>query len=221
MTTPQDNNPGNEPEVTPVAPIEPANTTAAPNPAKSTDWETSYKGLQVTYNKLFEDHRKDSNLLLEKGADIEKQKQEIDRLTKELEKATGNLSEKEKALLTKDSDLASKDKAHARLKLIATKFPSLIALEDQGLLPETPSIEDLEGKLTALHNAISQQIDAKAIAQINQVPPGTQKINNVPGPQSLDELQNRLTQLAGSKKPEDQAEYERLFKLMLDLDSKK
>lgn len=223
MPTPDDNNPGTVTEPVVSQPPQPAPPPVAPptptvtNPG-TTDWENSYKGLQKTYNVLFNDHEALKSKYEVLGAENEKNKQEIVRLTGELGTASTGLQTKDQELTKSKTEVESSKSQYQRLKLIAEKFPQLLIMEEQGLIPNM-ELKDLEPKLQAIANNISSSIDARARGSLQAAPPGSggSQNNNIPPVESVEDIFEKLQVLAGSKRPEDVAEYNRLYTLYQEL----
>lgn len=221
---PTTNNPGNP--AVPTDAVVPPVPTPAPAPVSTvatpgtTDWEASYKGLQGTYNKLFNDHKDleaKYNTLL---TDHEKIKQDAARAATELGTASTGLQTKDQEIAQHKTEIENQKAQYQRLKLIAQKFPNLIVMEEQGLIPAMKP-EELEPKLDALNKSILESIDNRAKASLQAAPPGpSSNNNNIPPVENEDEVYEKLTKLAGSKKPEDIAEYKRLDALYMQLKSK-
>ena len=208
--------------VTPPAP-EPSQTTeptTSNNPGSQTDWESKYKGLQATYNKLYSNH---SDITAKYNQAVEEKEnalQEVNRLKTELASASENLANKDKSIQDTQSSVETKAREYERLKLVATKYPNLINLELNGLIPDAKE-EELEQKLQVLNETIMKQVDAKAANTLSNTPPGsTQHSNNIPPLNDVNDVFARLNQLAGSKSAQDQAEYNNLFKIYQDLMNK-
>jgi len=215
-------NPGNAPVgnqpasvINPPVP-DPVTPPANPNPGTPQDWEAMYKGLQVTYNKLFNSNgelqTKHNNLNVEH----EQVKQELEKTKQDLVKATGLLTEKDKSLLEKQTTVDTTASDLKRVKLIAKKYPMLMEMEEQGLFAGLKP-EEAELKLQALQSSINTVIDNKAKTTYQNTPPSTTIANEMPPVLNADELYEKIKQLAGSKDPKDMAEYERLYNLYLEL----
>jgi chromosome segregation ATPase len=211
-------NPGNDP-VGSTPDKEVVSQTTPPaitNPGTSQDWESMYKGLQATYNKLF-----NANAELEKkhvtlNTEHEQIKQELAKTKEDLVKATGTLTEKDKTLLEKQSTVETKDVEVKRLKLIATKYPMLMEMEEQGFFANLKT-DELEPKFQALQTSINAAIDGKAKVTLQNTPPSASTTKDMPPVLNADELWAKITTLAGSKDPKILAEYERLYALYLEL----
>lgn len=223
MPTPDNNNPGTVTEPVVPQPSQPVPPPVAPptptvtNPG-TTDWENSYKGLQKTYNVLFNDHEALKSKYEVLGAENEKNKQEIARLTGELGTASTGLQTKDQELTKSKTEIESSKSQYQRLKLIAEKYPQLLIMEEQGLIPNM-ELKDLEPKLQAIANNISNSIDARARGSLQAAPPGSGGSQNkdIPPVESVEDIFEKLQTLAGSKRPEDVAEYNRLYTLYQEL----
>lgn len=220
MPDPIPNNPGTPAPEPKEPPAPPANPPASSNgnPGTTTDWETSYKGLQGTYNKLHTDHVALQDKYDKLVVENEKNKQEVIRITGELGTAQSGLQTKDQELSKHKTDLETKASEYQRLKLIAAKFPALLVMEEQGLIPAM-KLDELEPKLLAINESILKTMDSKARAALQAAPVGTppSSTNNIPPVESPDEIYNKLQKLAGSKIPEEQAEYQRLYGLYMQL----
>lgn len=207
---------GQEPTPAPQAPSQPPT-----DQSKSTDWETQYKGLQGTYNKLFSGNAELTNKYNVLVEEHERTKQELARFTGELEQSRASLQEKEKSILEKQNNVEVKTREYDRLKIVAAKYPMLIDLELGGLIPDLKP-DELEGKLQVLNETINRQIDAKMADALKNVPPGSTQLNSqVPPVNDIEGVYSRLNQLAGSRDPADQAEFQRLSDLYVELKNKK
>lgn len=216
-------NPGNdmgsgdgvEPQVTPVQ------QTNTQTPGSNSDWEGKYKGLQATYNKLYGNHTDITAKYNQAVEEKENALQEVNRLKAELANALENLTDKDKSIQDSQSSVEARTREYERLKLISTKYPGLVNLEINGLIPDIKQ-EELDTKLKILNDTIMEQIDAKATNTLKHTPPGsTQLSNNMPPMNDLDAIYAKLDQLAGQKTPEAQAEYDRLYATYLELTKKK
>ncbi len=193
----------------------------APNQGNSTDWEAQYKGLQGTYNKLFINQTDLQNKYNAEVEAHEKDKQELARVQGELSKLQATLGDKDKSLLETQTNVESKARQYERLKTIAQKYPMLINLELNGLIPDINQ-EELDTKLGILNETIMKQIDNQTMNVLKNTPPsGTKNSAQMPPVNDIDSVFERLNVLAGSKDPKDQAEYEKLFSVYIDLKNKK
>lgn len=188
---------------------------------KSTDWESQYKGLQGTYNKLFTGNADLTNKYAALVEEHEKTKQDLARVSTELSQSQVSLGEKEKSILEKQTSVEAKAREYDRLKTIAMKYPMLVNLELNGLIPDLKP-EELNDKLQILNDTIARQIDDRTADTLKNVPPGSTQFNNqIPPVNDIDSVYTRLNQLAGSRDPADQAEFQRLSDLYVDLKNKK
>lgn len=214
--------PENVPEVT-VTPVVTASPVSQPasDQGKSTDWEAQYKGLQGTYNKLYGNHNELQNKYNAEVEAHEKDKQELVRIQSELSKLQTALGDKDKSLLETQTNVESKARQYERLKTIAQRYPMLVNLELNGLIPDINQ-EELDSKLGILNETIMKQIDDQTASVLKNTPPtSTKNSAQMPPVNDIDGVFERLNSLAGSKDPKDQAEYEKLFNIYIELKNKK
>jgi len=209
---------GNPPVQTPPAVTPPVVPVTDVNPGSNPNWEQMYKGLQGTYNTLYTKNAELQTSFNTLNTEHERVKGDLVKAQNDLKTATDGLSAKDQTLLTKQSDVEKKDAELQRVRLIAEKFPSLMGMEIQGMLPVAATTEELQTKLTAFLDTMNKAIDSKAIVNLQNTPPGPVQINNnMPPVLSEDELYNKIQALAGSRIPEEKAEYERLYPLYIQM----
>lgn len=187
-------------------------------PAKGQDWESSYKGLQKTYDKL---HAEKTNVEVQ----LENVMGELEALKAELRKGKVDSDTLSQQLSSKDEEIQrlksleeSATKQASRTKLILREFGDLAKFEGEGLLPSAADEEDLRAKLTRFRETMGAEVGAKVEDKVKGAgPPPVQK----PEPPKLDrdDIYNQLTRLAGSFDPEDQQKYSTLMDQWLSMQS--
>lgn len=194
-----------------------------PKPAGSSqqvvDWEARYKGLQRTYDKLDKEHT------ALKGK-YDQQQEEHETALQESRKKLNEYDEFKKTFQALENDKSSLEKELAshraqvdRTKTIMAKFPDLAPFEAQGLLPEAPTIEELETKLENFRKAIGDSVDKSALDKLRGYTPPSASNNQPPATQSKEQVYAELTRLSGRRTPEQQARYEELLRIWDDLNN--
>lgn len=186
------------------------------NPQPVVDWEARYKGLQRTYDKLSKDYESLKGKYDQQQEEHEGALQESRKKLIEYDefKKTFQALENDKSNLEKE--LASHRAQVDRTKTIMAKFSDLAPFEAQGLLPEAPTIEELETKLEAFRKAIGDSVDKTALDKLRGYTPPSSGNNNPPAAQTKESVYAELTRLSGRRTPEQQARYEELLQIWDD-----
>lgn len=209
------------PQVPPSGTFSAGNQNPPTQQEKSTDWEQQYKGLQGTYNKLHANNADLAQKYTTLTEEHEKVKQDLVHAQSELSKLQASLGDKDKALSERQNDVDAKARQYERLKTVAAKYPMLVNLELNGLIPDVAP-ELLDEKLQVLNETIVKQIDSKASDTLKNTPPGsTQFTTQTPPVNDVESVYERLNLLAGSRDPKDQAEFEKLSQIYIELKNKK
>lgn len=181
-----------------------------PNPpAKTTDWEGAYKGLQRNYEKLqikLEKLQADYETLQEEheGSKVAAKKGETD-----LSALNGQLQSKDAEIQRLNALLAQKERGAGRMKLIMAEFSDLAPLEAEGLLPDAENDDVLREKLTKFMENLETKVGRKVAEKVKGAGPGSTAKKELPE-MDIDQIYNRMTRLAGTNNPQEQAEYEQL-----------
>lgn len=209
-----------ENENTPI----PGTTPPVTEPAKMTDWEAAYKGLQRELQKLqgtsttavtqLQGRVKELEAqIVSKDAEILKLQGEAATKDNFNKKLTGDL-ETEKATTAK---LLSQTK---RTKLILKEFPELAPFEASDILPSAESEEELKTKLKGFREVYRAQIAAAKVGEVAGTPPNILKTEVEPSSiDNEDLLWDKVTSLAGM--PGKEKEYEDYYKRWMELQKRK
>lgn len=209
--------PPNEDNPTPENDGNPAPQPGSGQPPKpASEWESSYKGLQKTYDKLFAEHQA---LVAKHESTIG----ELEALKADKRQGDSSVTSLRQELVSKDTEIErlkkeaqSSDKKANRSTLILRDFSDLAQFEGEGLLPDAETEDELKAKLTKFRETVGKTIDSgvdRKIKGAGPPPVGRQE----PPKLSSDEIYDRLVQLAGSQDPKDQAEYLQLHRQWIEL----
>jgi hypothetical protein len=181
-----------------------------------TNWESSYKGLQKTYDKLFAEHQ----ALV---ATHESTVGELEALKADKRQGDSNATSLHQQIVSKDTEIerltkevTANAKKAGRSALIIAEFSDLSSFEGEGLLPDAETDEELKTKLTKFRETIGKTVGTEVDKKIRGS--GPPPVGKQPPPTlDADEIYERLVALAGSQDPQELAEYQKLLKQWHDL----
>lgn len=182
--------------------------------------EAQYKGLQKTYNTLFESNkslRTEYEGLTAESLTLKNQLEALESDQGTFKGQFDKLQGEYGKLETKLGELESKS---ARTDLIIKDYPELLPFEAQGLLPtvEDSNPEALKAKLDAFKATMGDRITKELDEELEGAGPGNTGGGNAPEPKRAD-LLGKMMRLAGN--PEKLGEYRELQKQLDELDAKK
>jgi hypothetical protein len=185
--------------------------TTTPPVQQDEDWEKRYKGLQ----KLFEKQQKSlTDLQSEHATTVEGQeaiRQAQQSAQTELLTTKASLDSLTKEKDTLSTQLTSESAKAKRATLILAEFPDLAAFEASGLLPAANTEEEMREKFTKFREVYSGSVSKTVQDKLKGSSPAPTGPVTTTTASSKETVYARLNQLAGSRKPEDRAERERLM----------
>jgi len=190
-----------------MPPITPAST----NVQQDEDWEKRFKGLQRVYDKA---QSALTALQSEHATTLEGQealKQAQRQAQTELEQTRTSLEALSKEKESLSNQLTSESSKAKRATLILAEFPDLAAFEANGLLPAAMTEEEMRDKFTKFREVYTGSVSKTVQEKLKGSSPAPTGPTTTTTTRSKEEVYARLSQLAGSRKPEDREERERLI----------
>jgi predicted nuclease with TOPRIM domain len=198
---------GDEEEVV-VQKTTPATTTAPAQPDE--DYESRFKGLQRSYNKLQKKHSELTASLEQTSEQREEALMSQSELEKQLKKLQEDMDslDKEKANLA--GQLASQEVNVKRSTLIMSEFSDLARFEAQGLLPPAEDEEKMRELFALFRDTLGSSVDSAVDKKMVGV---TAKASgNVGTPmRTKEQVYRELTNLSGARSDEDRKAYRQLI----------
>lgn len=180
-----------------------------PAPAKATDWEGAYSGLQKTLARK----QKSLDELQEKYDQLQ---EAHEALKLEHRNASGSVQSYEAKLLAKDTEIAKltgelqgAQSLQKRTQLIAKDYPDLLQFEADGLLPTGSNEEELKSKLDKFKETLGKLSGQQVAEKIKGAGPSQHSATQVE--LNEDQIYDRLAALAGTTDPILKAEYDKLL----------
>jgi uncharacterized protein YukE len=198
------------PEVTPAPPAPPAKPASTQQGDQQVNWESRYKGLQTTYDKL----QKNFDSLKVKHDETLGELEEMRQESKKIGAEKGTVDQRITELTAENAKLQEQLKSQEfrgeRMKLIMGEFADLATFEADGLLPEAPTVEELKPKLESFRAKIGGTVDQSVKNKIQGVgATNTTRVNEPPG-HTKEWVYDRLRMLSGHRTPEQEIEYQAL-----------
>ena len=182
--------------------------------------EAQYKGLQKTYNTLFESNkalRTEHEALTADSLTLKNQVESLENDQGSFKSQFETLQGEYGKLESKLGELESKS---ARTDMIIRDYPELLPFEAQGLLPtvEDGDPEALKVKLDAFKETMGERVNKEIDEELDGAGPGNTGGGNAPEPKRADIL-GKMMRIAGD--PEKLGEYQELQGQLDELDAKK
>jgi hypothetical protein len=175
------------------------------------NWEDRFKGLQRTFNRTkneLEKLREKEEDLLEQSETSKQNEQDLKGKLEDLQ----SLAEKAQTELDRlTGELATQEAKGKRAELIMSDFADLAQFEAKGLLPDAEDEDEMVEKFTAFREALSSTVSAGVEQKLTGTAPSDTGGGKETPSKSKAEIYTRLQQLAGTRDPEQRAEYQRLL----------
>jgi len=191
--------------------------TADIDPQTGKNWETAYKGLQRTYEKLQNRFDKQTELLETTSAELEELKQTHGKVTKDKETIDKSLADKDAEIQRLTQQVNNHSVELQRTKIIMSEFPDLVVFEGKGLLPTAATDEELKTKLTDFRDSMKGLLESEVEKKLKGVGPSPTGHKDEDQLTDQDAIYERMMAIAGSRDPTLKAEYDKLYAKWIEL----